>query len=239
MRGWPNYSEDINIFKVFRFREANAIRVEARYLAEVRRSVPPDLDLTGLRLCLDCAHGATYRVAPRLFRALGADVVLHSTTKYIEGHNATLGGALLVREPELRARLDLVRKSLGTIQSPLEAWLTLRGLKTLELRLERCSASALAIARWLERHPKVARVHYPGLPSHPQHERAKKLLQGFGGVLSFELKGDARAADALLRRFRLLVHTVSLGETQPRHDNSNEETRRLNRRVEVVPDDRP
>ncbi len=143
--------------------------------------------------------------------ALGADVVVHSTTKYLEGHNATIGGAILTRDPELRERLAYARKSAGTIQSPLEAWLTLRGIKTLPLRMERHSASALAVARWLEARPAVARVSYPWLESHPQHDLARRQQRAGGGVVSFELQGGAAAARDFLARVKLCALAENLG----------------------------
>jgi cystathionine gamma-lyase len=146
--------------------------------------------------------------------ALGADVVVHSTTKYIEGHNATLGGALVTRDPELRARFDLVRKSLGTIQAPFEAWLTLRGLKTLPLRLARHAASALEIARWLERHPKVARVSYPFLESFPQRELALRQQRAGGGIVSCELRGGTEAGIQLMNRLELWALAENLGAAE-------------------------
>lgn len=116
-----------------------------------------------------------------------------------------IGRAALV--DQVRHRLN----HLGGSADPHVCFLFQRGVKTLALRVAAQNRNALEIAAWLEKHPKVAKVHYPGLPSHPQHERAKRLFQGFGGVLSFELRSDAREADAFLRRLRLIVHTVSLG----------------------------
>ena len=141
---------------------------------------------------------------------LGFDVVIHSATKYLNGHSDLVAGCVIGRSAliaDVRHRMA----HLGASADPHACFLLQRGVKTLSLRVAAQNRGALEVAAWLEKHPKVAKVHYPGLPSHPQHERAKRLFGGFGGVLSFELKGDARAADALLRRFRLLVHTVSLG----------------------------
>ncbi len=145
---------------------------------------------------------------------LGADVVVHSTTKYIEGHNATVGGALLTRDPALRGRFDFVRKSLGTIQSPLEAWLTLRGIKTLELRMQRHSESALRVAQWLESRSEVERVHYPWLPSFPQHDLARRQQRSGGGIVSFTLHGGIEAGMRLMNRVRLCALAENLGAAE-------------------------
>ncbi len=145
---------------------------------------------------------------------LGADVVVHSTTKYIEGHNATVGGALLTRDPALRERFDFVRKSTGTIQSPLEAWLTLRGIKTLELRMQRHSESALHIAEWLESRKEVERVHYPWLPSFPQHDLARRQQRSGGGIVSFTLHGGIEAGVRLMNRVRLCALAENLGAAE-------------------------
>ena len=141
---------------------------------------------------------------------LGFDLVLHSATKYLNGHSDLVAGCVIGRTAlveQVRHRLN----HLGGSADPHVCFLLQRGVKTLALRVAAQNRNALEIAGWLEKHPKVARVHYPGLASHPQHERAKKLFAGSGGVLSFEMKGDATAADAFLRRLRLVVRTVSLG----------------------------
>jgi cystathionine beta-lyase/cystathionine gamma-synthase len=141
---------------------------------------------------------------------LGFDLVVHSATKYLNGHSDLVAGCVIGRA-ELVERVRRALNHLGGSADPHACFLLQRGVKTLALRIAAQNRGALEIAAWLEKHPKVARVHYPGLPSHPQHERAKRLFQGFGGVLSFELTGDAEAADAFIRRLRLIVHTVSLG----------------------------
>ena len=141
---------------------------------------------------------------------LGFDLVLHSATKYLNGHSDLVAGCVIGRAAlveQVRHRLN----HLGGSADPHVCFLLQRGVKTLALRVGAQNRNALEIAAWLEKHPKVARVHYAGLASHPQHERAKKLFAGFGGVLSFEIKGDAAAADTFLRRLRLVVRTVSLG----------------------------
>jgi cystathionine beta-lyase/cystathionine gamma-synthase len=145
---------------------------------------------------------------------LGADVSVYSTTKHIEGHNSTVGGALTSRDEALVERLRFIRKSVGSIQSPFESWLTLRGIKTLPLRLRQHSAHAQAVAQWLESHPRVTRVLYPGLPSFPQHELAVRQQREHGGVLAFELEGGLHAGTALMNAVRLCALAESLGAVE-------------------------
>jgi len=134
----------------------------------------------------------------------GFDLVIHSTTKYLNGHSDMVGGVAVVgTNDELRARMTFLQNAVGAIQGPFDSFLALRGLKTLALRMARHCASALTIAQWLERHPKVRRVHYPGLASHPQHALAKRQMRAFGGMISAELAGsldDARRHDPQIRR---------------------------------------
>ena len=141
---------------------------------------------------------------------LGFDLVVHSATKYLNGHSDLVAGCVIGSA----ALIEKVRHKLihlGGSADPHACFLLQRGVKTLTLRVAAQNQGALEIAAWLERHPKVAKVHYPGLSSHPQHERARSLFRGFGGMMSFEMKADAAEADAFLRRLRLVVHTVSLG----------------------------
>ena len=145
---------------------------------------------------------------------LGADIVIHSTTKSIEGHNATTGGALLTNDHALHERLCRVRKTLGCIQSPFEAWLTLQGLKTLPLRIRQHSSHALAVATWLESHEGVQRVRYPWLPSHPQYHLARRQQQAGGGLLAFEVRGGAPAGVATLNALRLCTLAENLGSVE-------------------------
>lgn len=182
----------------------------------------PLLRVTDVAALADIAHarGASLAVdatfaSPVLTRPrdLGADVVIHSLTKYINGHGDVMGGVVcgpadVAREMRDRGILD------GGYLPPHEAWLILRGLRTLELRVRRQSASALAIARRLASHPKVARVHYPGLPSHPQHELAAKQFAGaYGGVVSFVLKADTKdAAFRFLDSLELIASATTLGD---------------------------
>ena len=145
---------------------------------------------------------------------LGADITLLSTTKYIEGHNSTVGGSIATRDEAILERLRLVRKTLGCIQSPQESWLTLRGLKTLPLRLQQHCANAQKVAEWLERHPKVARVHFPGLAGFPQFALAQNQQSLPGGMLAFELKGGADAGIQLMNTVQLCLLAENLGAVE-------------------------
>ncbi|NIM71007.1 MAG: aminotransferase class I/II-fold pyridoxal phosphate-dependent enzyme [Xanthomonadales bacterium] len=145
---------------------------------------------------------------------LGADVSVHSTTKYIDGHNATVGGAAVSRSAELDEAVRFIQNSTGTIMSPLVAWLTLQGCKTLSVRMERQSANALAIAQFLEAHPKVAQVCYPGLESFAQHELACRQASGFGAMLWFEVRGGLAAGKQLMDCVELWSLAENLGSVE-------------------------
>ena len=143
---------------------------------------------------------------------LGFDLVVHSTTKYLNGHSDMVGGVTVAGDDaELRDKMKFLQNAVGAIQGPFDSFLALRGLKTLALRMERHCASALKIAAWLERHPKVRRVFYPGLESHPQHALAKKQMRAFGGMISAELKGTLDDTRRFLERCRLFALAESLG----------------------------
>ena len=141
----------------------------------------------------------------------GADLVLHSTTKYIGGHSDVVGGAIVGNDEALRERLAFLQNAAGGVPGPLDAWLVLRGAKTLAVRMERHSANGQAVAEWLAEHPKVTRVNYPGLRSHPQHELARRQMKAFGGMLSFELKGGEAAAKRMAARTKIFALAESLG----------------------------
>lgn len=144
----------------------------------------------------------------------GVDLVVHSTTKYLNGHSDAIGGAAVVRHDneELREKLTYLQNAVGGVSSPFDSFLTLRGIKTLALRMERHCASALAIAQFLESHPKVARVIYPGLASHPHHALAKRqMARGFGGIVTVELRGGLEDARRFLERCHLFSLAESLG----------------------------
>jgi len=145
---------------------------------------------------------------------LGADLVVHSTTKYLDGHNATVGGAVVSRTPELNEKVRFIQNATGTIASPQVAWLTLQGCKTLSVRLDRQSDNAMAIARFLESHPKVAKVCYPGLASFPQHELAKRQASGFGAMVWFEVRGGVAAGKKLMDSLSLWTLAENLGSVE-------------------------
>ena len=141
---------------------------------------------------------------------LGADVTVHSSTKYLNGHSDIIGGVLVVNEDELAEEILFVRKSSGAVPGPMDAWLCLRGTKTLHVRMARHNENGLAVARYLEEHPAVSRVVYPGLDSHPQHELACRQMSGFSGMVALDL-GDPDQARALATRTRVFQLAESLG----------------------------
>ncbi|MHC2144325.1 cystathionine gamma-synthase [Pseudomonas sp. 210_17 TE3656] len=142
---------------------------------------------------------------------LGFDIVLHSTTKYLNGHSDVIGGIAVVGNPELAERLGFLQNAVGAIAGPFDAFLTLRGVKTLALRMERHCSNALELAHWLERQPQVARVYYPGLVSHPQHGLARRQMHGFGGMISLDLNSDLAGARRFLESVRIFALAESLG----------------------------
>ena len=172
------------------------------------------------------AHGARVAVdatwaTPAITRplALGADLVMHATTKYLGGHGDVLGGAVIAREADdAFARIRQVQRSAGAVPSPFECWLVLRGVRTLPWRMRAHSANAAAVARFLEEHPRVACVHYPGLPSHAGHEVAARQMAAFGGMLSFEVRSEPgrerETALAVAARCRLVTRATSLGGSE-------------------------
>ncbi|TFC95969.1 MULTISPECIES: cystathionine gamma-synthase [Cryobacterium] len=141
--------------------------------------------------------------------ALGADVVVHSTTKYLGGHSDVLGGALIINDDELAEKAQFLQFAAGPVSAPMDAWLTVRGIKTLSVRMDRHCSNAQAIAEHLQGHPAIDRVYYPGLPTHPGHELAKKQMSGFGGMLSISFAGGAAAA----RSFAEATHLFQLAES--------------------------
>ncbi|MEM1007733.1 MAG: PLP-dependent aspartate aminotransferase family protein, partial [Myxococcota bacterium] len=150
------------------------------------------------------------------------DIIMHSTTKYLSGHNQIIGGAVMTSRADIYEHLRYMQKTLGNVPSPFDCWLTSMGLKTLALRMKKHSENAIQVATFLEQHPKVARVSYPGLSSHPQHAIAKRQMTQFSGMISFELKGGIPAGVALLNHAKLCVLAESLGavETMMTHPAS-------------------
>jgi cystathionine gamma-lyase len=184
----------------------------------------PRMTITDIAACADLAHrhGALLGVdntfaSPALTRPLelGADIVMHSATKYLGGHSDLLGGALIVRDPELYQQLYFIQNATGGVLGPFESFLLSRGLKTLDLRVRAQSATAHRLAQWLATDPRVARVMYPGLPAHPGHALAQRQMEGaFGAMLSFELRGDFHQAKRAVESTKLFQLAVSLGAVE-------------------------
>jgi cystathionine gamma-synthase len=163
---------------------------------------------SGALLVVDNTFASPYLQQPL---ALGADVVVHSTTKYLGGHSDVVGGALVVADAGLGERLAFHQNATGAVAGPFDSWLTLRGIKTLGVRMDRHSASAARVADMLASHPAVIEVRYPGLATHPGHEVAVKQMHGFGGIVSFRVRGGEAAAVAVCGRTRLFTLGESLG----------------------------
>ena len=165
----------------------------------------------GLYLGVDSTFATPVFLRPLEF---GADIVMHSTTKYLSGHNQLIGGVAITNRDDIRDQLKFIQKTIGAVPSPFDCWLTLMGVKTLHLRMERHAASAQKVAEYLEGHPKVARVIYPGLESHPQHAIAKAQMSGFSGMISFELKGGIAAGTSVMNNVKLCGLAESLGAVE-------------------------
>lgn len=142
---------------------------------------------------------------------LGIDIVVHSTTKYISGHSDVIGGALVTNSQEIAEQVFEYSKTVGAVPSPFDCWLTVRGVKTLAVRMKQHCENALAVAQYLEGHPKVAKVHYPGLPSHPDYQLAGKQMKGFGGMVSFEVNGTGEDACTFSEGCNVFLLAESLG----------------------------
>jgi cystathionine gamma-synthase len=179
----------------------------------------PMLNVVDIRAAADAAHAAGALLVvdntfatPYLQRPLelGADVVVHSTTKYLGGHSDVVGGFAATNDPTVAERLYFLQKSLGAVPGPFDCWLVLRGIKTLALRMRKHTENAMSIAAWLDRHPRVERVLYPGLPTHPGHDIAARQMHDYGGMISF-LAGSADEAAALVARTRIFRLAESLG----------------------------
>jgi cystathionine beta-lyase/cystathionine gamma-synthase len=179
----------------------------------------PLLNVVDIRAAADAAHDAgAILVVDNTFATpylqqpleLGADVVVHSTTKYLGGHSDVVGGFVATNDPTIAERLYFLQKSLGAVPGPFDSWLVLRGIKTLAVRMRQHCENAMEVALWLERHGGVERVLYPGLPSHPNHAIAARQMRLFGGMVSF-LAGSAEEAEALVARTRIFQLAESLG----------------------------
>jgi cystathionine beta-lyase/cystathionine gamma-synthase len=142
---------------------------------------------------------------------LGADVVVHSTTKYLGGHSDLVGGAVVLSDSSLDEKVHFAQNAAGAVPGPFDCWLALRGIKTLPVRMDRHCSNAMKLAQYLSAHPKVERVLYPGLASHSHHSLARKQMAGFGGMISFYLKGDFQACKRLLNHVRIFTVAESLG----------------------------
>jgi cystathionine beta-lyase/methionine-gamma-lyase len=195
-----------------------AIRPNTR-LIMVETPVNPTLSLTDLSVVgkIARARGIT-TIADNTFASSlnqkparhGIDIIVHSATKYFGGHHDITAGAVCCSK-ETAEKIWGMHTTLGSVLSPMDAWLLLRGLRTLTLRMERINANALALAQWLEAQPQIERVYYPGLKSHPQHELACRQMSGFGAVIAFSIKGDFAATSRFVSALRLATHAVSLG----------------------------
>jgi cystathionine gamma-lyase len=197
----------------------SALRPETKLLW-VETPTNPMLTLSDINELSEMAHerGAVVAVdntfASPYFQnplALGADIVVHSTTKYMGGHSDVVGGAVATSNPDLYEGIKFYQNAAGGVPGPFDSWIVLRGLKTLAVRMRQHEENALAVAQFLQRHPEVETVNYPGLPSHPQHELAKRQMSGFSGMVSFTLKGGAEAAYAAMQKTRIFSFAESLG----------------------------
>jgi cystathionine beta-lyase/cystathionine gamma-synthase len=195
-----------------------AIRPNTRMLF-IETPTNPIMEITEIAAAASVAHSRGVRVAvdntfmsPYFQRplALGADFVVHSTTKYLNGHSDGVGGAVILNDNTWAERLRFLQNAAGAILGPFDSWLVLRGVKTLALRMQQHNKNGLAVAQFLHQHPNVKTVHYPGLPSHPQHELAKRQMTGFGGMISFET-GSLENARRVLKSVRLCSLAESLG----------------------------
>lgn len=206
--------------------------VDTRQLDEIEKAIQPTtrllvietptnpvMEITDIAAAARLAHAHQVLLAvdntfmsPYLQRPLEfeADFVIHSTTKYLNGHSDGVGGAVILKDAALAERLKFIQNAAGAILGPMDSWLVLRGVKTLAVRMDRHCQNGMAIARFLAGHPKVKSVHYPGLPSHPQYELARKQMSGFGGMLAFET-GSLENAKNLLKAVRLCALAESLG----------------------------
>ena len=200
----------------------NAIQANTK-LIWVETPTNPLLKITDLEAVGNIAkkHNILFGVdstfaTPVFLRPLefGADLVMQSTTKYLSGHNQLIGGVVITNREDLFDQLKFVQKSIGAVPGPFDCWLTILGIKTLDLRMKKHDSNARTVAEYLEAHPKVASVTYPGLPSHPAHEIAKKQMSGFSGMISFELTGGIPAGKTVMNSVKLAKLAESLGSVE-------------------------
>lgn len=217
------FGVDFNFVDTSRPEEVQAALRPATRLIFTETPGNPTLKLTDIRAVSEIArgHGAIHAVdntilSPYYQRPLelGADLAIHSTTKYLDGHNATLGGAVVAADLAHHEQLKFMQKSAGLIMSPMVAWLTLQSVKTLSERMDRQSDNAMRVARFLESHPKVEVVGYPGLESFPQHDLAKRQATGFGAMAWFEVTGGVEAGKLLMRSVKLWTLAENLGQVE-------------------------
>jgi cystathionine gamma-lyase len=197
----------------------SALRPETKMLW-IETPTNPMLALSDIATLCEMAHerGAVVAVdntfASPYFQnplALGADIVVHSTTKYMGGHSDVIGGAVVTSNKDFYEGIQFYQNAAGGVPGPFDSWIVLRGLKTLAIRMRQHAENALAVAEFLQDHPEVETVNYPGLPSHPQHELAKRQMSGFSGMVSITLRGGAEAAYAAVQKTRVFSFAESLG----------------------------
>ncbi|OQA23892.1 MAG: Cystathionine gamma-synthase [Verrucomicrobia bacterium ADurb.Bin345] len=200
-------------------RFAGAVRENTK-LIWIETPTNPLLHVADIRAVAEAVRGRGIRLvvdntfaSPALQRPLelGADIVVHSTTKYIGGHSDLIGGAVVTSDDEAFSAIKMYQNAAGAVPGPWDCWLALRGLKTLAIRMERHSRNAEDLALFLQKHPSVERVYYPGLPEHPGHDIARRQMSGFGGMISAELKGGYEAVQAAVGKLKVFVLAESLG----------------------------
>ena len=214
-----NYGLDFDFVDTRNLKNISAAIKPATKMVFIETPTNPTMEITDLEgVASICRNHGVISIVDNTFATpylqtpidLGIDVVLHSATKYLNGHSDMLGGLIVVNRPDLNDQLRFIQKSVGAILSPFEAWMCLRGIKTLPLRMDRHCSNAMEVAKFLVKQKQVKSVNYPGLASHPQYKLAKKQMRGFGGMISFDL-GSAEKARVFLKRVRLCALAESLG----------------------------